>query len=254
MGGIFGGSKSKQKSQNQSTSSSQSSSRSWNNAYPQIQEMFGGTARQTGAASDGIAAMLGLGGDTEAQNAAFDNFLNNSGYSFVQKQGMDGITGNRASKGLLNSGATAKALAGYNQNLTKGFLGDYMDKLFNLGNMGMNAGQLISGAGQESTSNSSSTSQSTGSSSGSSKSKPGIGGFLGSIGSGIAASDRRLKNDVEKIGELADGLSVYRWVYTWGKKAVGVMADEVAKLRPYALGPVVGGYATVDYSKLEEFA
>jgi hypothetical protein len=29
------------------------------------------------------------------------------------------------------------------------------------------------------------------------------------------------------------------------------MADEVAQLRPWALGPTVAGFATVDYGKLE---
>lgn len=35
---------------------------------------------------------------------------------------------------------------------------------------------------------------------------------------------------------------------------IGVMADEVAKLQPEALGPTVDGFATVDYAKLREAA
>lgn len=65
-----------------------------------------------------------------------------------------------------------------------------------------------------------------------------------------AASDRRLKREVEKIGELDDGLAVYVWRYLWGKLAIGVMADEVAEKRPWALGPTFHGFATVNYGAL----
>lgn len=64
-------------------------------------------------------------------------------------------------------------------------------------------------------------------------------------------SDRRLKTDIRKIGEFADGLGRYVWRYVWGgPEQEGVMADEVAALRPWALGPVIAGYATVNYGAL----
>jgi hypothetical protein len=68
------------------------------------------------------------------------------------------------------------------------------------------------------------------------------------------ASDRRLKVDVEKVGEDADGLGRYRYRYVTDDPQAplreGVMADEVARLRPWALGPERGGFATVDYGAL----
>lgn len=71
------------------------------------------------------------------------------------------------------------------------------------------------------------------------------------------ASDRRLKADVEKIGEDADGLGRYRFRYVTDDPDAplrrGVMADEVARLRPWALGPERNGFATVDYGKLGAF-
>jgi len=95
------------------------------------------------------------------------------------------------------------------------------------------------------------------------KGPSGLGSFLGSAmtAAAMAASDPRLKTNVERIGELDDGLGVYRWTYNeppfaemaaWMPEGehVGVMADEVAKLRPWALGPEIGGYMTVDYSAL----
>ena len=80
------------------------------------------------------------------------------------------------------------------------------------------------------------------------------GGFLSGLASlgsaAILASDRRLKANISLIGRRPDGLNLYSYDYVWGQPAVGVMADEVAVLRPEALGPVVGGYATVNYGAL----
>jgi hypothetical protein len=87
----------------------------------------------------------------------------------------------------------------------------------------------------------------------------GLGSILGAaaqLGSAaIMASDRRLKRDVVKVGELEDGLGIYRYNYIWQKggdpSLVGVMADEVATLRPWALGPkILGEYASVNYGAL----
>ncbi len=66
-----------------------------------------------------------------------------------------------------------------------------------------------------------------------------------------ALSDRRVKADIRKIGELSDGLGVYSYRYKWeNKPQIGVMADEVADLRPWALGPEIGGFMTVNYGAL----
>ena len=68
------------------------------------------------------------------------------------------------------------------------------------------------------------------------------------------ASDRRLKMDIEKVGEESDGLGWYRYRYVTDAPDAplrdGVMADEVASLRPWALGPERNGFATVNYGAL----
>lgn len=88
---------------------------------------------------------------------------------------------------------------------------------------------------------------------GTQKQKNGIGGILqgaGSLASGAAMfSDRRLKSNIEKVGELEDGLGVYEYDI-FGERQRGVMADEVEQLRPWALGPEVAGYRTVRYGDL----
>lgn len=75
---------------------------------------------------------------------------------------------------------------------------------------------------------------------------------LTSLGSAaIMASDRRLKTGICKIGELANGLAVYTYRYIWGgPQQTGVMADEVARIKPEALGPTILGYQTVNYGAL----
>jgi hypothetical protein len=83
----------------------------------------------------------------------------------------------------------------------------------------------------------------------------------GSAASAFAGSDARLKTRIQKVGSYDDGLGIYDFDYIddlpEGIKAHcpegrqrGVMASEVEKLRPWALGPVVDGYATVNYGAL----
>lgn len=80
--------------------------------------------------------------------------------------------------------------------------------------------------------------------------------LLGAAGAALPflLSDPRAKTKVKKIGERADGLGVYEYEYRKDilpeGKQVGVMADEVAALRPDALGPMVGGLLTVNYGNL----
>lgn len=73
----------------------------------------------------------------------------------------------------------------------------------------------------------------------------------GGAAAAAAISDRRLKRDIVKVGEYSDGLGKYEWTYIWGgKRFLGVMADEVADLRPWALGPKIEGFSTVNYTAL----
>lgn len=81
------------------------------------------------------------------------------------------------------------------------------------------------------------------------------GGLLGALGFGLQAapllfSDERLKEDIRKVGKTDDGLSVYTYRYK-GLPTVhmGVMAQEVAKVKPEAVHQV-GGYLAVDYGAL----
>lgn len=95
----------------------------------------------------------------------------------------------------------------------------------------------------------------TGNSQSTTKSSPSLLSSLAKVAQiAAAASDRRLKVDVEKVGEEPDGLGIYKYRYVTDNPTdpvrTGVMADEVEKLRPWALGPERGGFKTVNYGRL----
>ena len=90
-----------------------------------------------------------------------------------------------------------------------------------------------------------------------------LGGLLGAGLSGWASggfkgfSDPALKKDVTEVGKMHDGLPVVDFTYRQDKglnlpmgRQRGVMADDVAKMRPWALGPKTSGYMTVNYGAL----
>jgi hypothetical protein len=85
--------------------------------------------------------------------------------------------------------------------------------------------------------------------------------LLGGISSiaGIAGklSDERAKENIQPVGELHDGQTVYRYNYK-GEEApqIGLLAQEVQKVEPDAVGKVVGGSGLlgVDYGKATDKA
>lgn len=174
MSSLFG---SPSKSTNNSTS--QSTSNSSNQAYPMLSSALGGQLGNAGAASNQLSGMLGLNGNA-GQNQAFQNFQNSTGYQFGLNQGEQAVTGNAATRGLLNSGSTAKALDTYGQNYANTQYQNYTNLLSGLTNTGNQAGSIIGGAGNLSNSNSASnaTGNSTGDSSKEAENKL---GFVGSL-------------------------------------------------------------------------
>ena len=61
-------------------------------------------------------------------------------------------------------------------------------------------------------------------------------------------SDRRLKSAIRRIGTHPLGIGVYRY-RIFGREEVGVMADEVLRVKPEAV-VMLGGYLAVDYGRL----
>lgn len=156
MSEIFG-----RRSENVGSSSSTSSSNSYNRAYPTLLNQYQGTMNTGTGATNQLAGMLGLNG-AQGQSDAFKNWQNSTGYQFGLNQGLQSINGNAAATGLLNSGATAKALQTYGQNYANTQYGNYTNQLQGLVNSGLQAGGLVGGTGNVSQSQSQSQSNQVG--------------------------------------------------------------------------------------------
>lgn len=229
MSSLFGGSK------------SSSTQTSYNQAYPQLSAAFSPVLDYASQGGNAITKLLG--GDS----SGLDSYKNAMGYDWAANRGATSVVANNAVKGLRNSGSTLKGLANFQSGLDNQYASSYLDNLFNLSNLGLNAGNTISGAGNYSTGTSTST-QSSGAAGG-------IGGLLaGAAKIAPFLSDRRLKKNITKTGELEDGLGTYTWHYLWESEDddlnTGHMADEVERLRPWALGPEINGFKTVNYGAI----
>ncbi len=67
----------------------------------------------------------------------------------------------------------------------------------------------------------------------------------------VAPSDRRLKRDVTKVGQLSADIDLYRYRYLWSdREYVGVMAQELREVRPEAVIEGADGFLRVDYAAL----
>ena len=78
------------------------------------------------------------------------------------------------------------------------------------------------------------------------------GGLFGLGAAGIMAySDRRLKENIKRVGRLANCLAVYAYNYIWDSDPrLGVMSDEVRKVMPHAVVVHPSGYDMVNYSEV----
>jgi hypothetical protein len=203
-----------------------------------IKSTYGGSMADGTAATGNLSALLTGKGDTAGAQAGYNNYLQNAGYQPAMTELSRDITGQGAASGLLNSGSTAEALQSRGAELNHSFYNNYLQQLSGLSGLGLQAGGLVANAGQKSQSNGGG---------------PSTIGTIASIAGSVAPffSDRRLKRDIELISREKDGLGIYAFRYVMSKARVfGVMADEVAKLRPWALGPVRAGFATVIYGAL----
>jgi hypothetical protein len=198
-----------------------------------IKSTYGGAMGQGTAAMGDLSKMLGVGNPN-----GYNNYLQTAGFAPAMRQLSQNITGQGAAAGILNSGSTAKALQSRGAEVNNQFYNNYLQQLAGLSGLGLQAGGLVANAGQQSKSNGGGPST--------------VGSIASTIG-GIASifSDRRLKRDIELIRREADGLGIYLCRYVWSRtRRLMVMADEVAKLRPWALGRRQAGFATVNYGAL----
>lgn len=201
-----------------------------------ITSTYSPVMQQGVGAGNFLGALLTGQGDVGAAQGGFNQYLKNAGYENALRNLSRGIVGGGAASGLLRSGATANALVSKGTELNQGMFNNYLGQLLGLSNLGLQAGGLVANVGQRNTGP-----------------QPSTAGSIASTVGGIASlfSDRRLKEDAVKVGELPDGLGLWSFRYLGGvKRFVGVMADEVARLRPWAMGPSIAGYNTVNMGAL----
>lgn len=96
-----------------------------------------------GAAMDQQAALLGIGGDPAAAQAAYDNYLGSIGFQGQLEAGQRAVTTSRAAQGLLGSGSTATALQERGQQLGRESFNNYLAHLGGMAGMGLQAGGMV---------------------------------------------------------------------------------------------------------------
>lgn len=108
-----------------------------------------GFATTGNAANSASADLLGLNGAAgQAKSGpAFQNYLASNGYKFLMDQGTQAVTGSAASRGLLNSGSTGKALTKFGQGLASTGFDNYLSKLSGQAGQGLTATGQIGEAG-----------------------------------------------------------------------------------------------------------
>lgn len=74
---------------------------------------------------------------------------------------------------------------------------------------------------------------------------------LTTLSTPLTISDMRVKRDAVLLARLDNGIGLYRYRYDWSDQAyVGVMAQEVANVKPEAVLRGTDGYLRVNYSQL----
>jgi len=80
-----------------------------------------------------------------------------------------------------------------------------------------------------------------------------IQGGSGALTAFLLRSDRRLKKDIRRVGQLESGVPVYTFRYRDdpnGAVQMGVMAQELREVQPEAVEQLGDGFLAVDYSRI----
>ena len=72
------------------------------------------------------------------------------------------------------------------------------------------------------------------------------------MGGAMMMSDIRLKENIKRIGTHPLGIGIYDFDYKWGEHSIGVMAQELVKVKPEAVITGDDGFMMVDYSMIED--
>jgi hypothetical protein len=109
--------------------------------------MDGGMINATGNTMGQMPTQIGQTA-TQAQNAAFDNFRNSTGYQFRLGEGLDAVGSAYAGIGGLQSGAAMRGITDYGQNFASNEFGNYINALGNQQAVGAGGASALAGVGQ----------------------------------------------------------------------------------------------------------
>lgn len=228
-----------------------------------------------GSASAGQTALgnaLGLNG-ASGNAQATQAFLNNPGTQFQLQRGDNSINAAAAANGTLNSGNQLTALSNYNQGLASTNYNNYVNQLqpylgaansaasgigslySNLGNQLNNSfmgqGNAAYGA-QTSIGNANANANLAGLNQSANILNAGM-----SLGSDLFGflSDAKAKDDIEPVGKLYDGQTVWRYRYKGDPRhQIGLIAQEVEEAAPDAVFDMTPDYKGVDYKTATDYA
>lgn len=91
--------------------------------------------------------LIGVNPVSSGTDNAFNKYLESTGYKFQLDQGTDALVAQASQRGLRNSGATAKALQKYGQNLAATTFNNYLNLLGTSQAQGHNAATTVANAG-----------------------------------------------------------------------------------------------------------
>ncbi len=101
------------------------------------------------AATSNIGQLLGTQPMQQGTQSGLNNYLNSTGYNFQLQQGSQAITGSAAARGVLNSGATGKALTKFGQSIGGEYFNNYLNQLGGQAQRGLTASGQIGAAGTQ---------------------------------------------------------------------------------------------------------
>lgn len=225
------------------------------------------------AGQNQLASLLGFG--PQGQAGIQSTLENLPGYQFALNQGTQNTMRNQAALGQLNSGAADTALANYTQGLASQNYNNYVSQLqpflgaantgaanqagvsTGLGNQ-LNASLMQQGNAAYGTQAGIANAQAQADLAGLTQSGNIWGAGMGAAGA-LAGflSDERAKDDIEPVGELFDGQTVYRYRYKGDPRhQIGLIAQEVEEERPSAVIHDFAGSKLkgVDYKRATNYA
>lgn len=195
-------------------------------------------------------ANKGITQGSEAYTKAYDDFNRRKNQAYTQA-GLESVGAGRAEQGRLFGQGLQSREQGFRQNISRRQqLYNELASLMGVGQIGKPTELDVSGPFTQQYQSQVSGVNATNQANAARNAQTTSG--AGSLAMMMASmfSDRRLKKDIEKIDQLPSGLNVYRYKYLWEDTSrVGVMADEVEKLFPEAIGEM-HGFKTVDYSRI----